>query len=396
MFWELIYFETNISINPINPSTNNSINLSTLLTYQPMREALEIKYLENPLREYLICVCILLFGFLLKRLFANLISKQTFRIFKGIAQNQYYDQFLLLLRTPFEQLISLVILYAAFSRLNFPETWHIDGIEKFGLRWVIEAIYEIALITVITKLVLKSADYIAYVLSESDVEHLNLDLIRFLKELSKIVIIIFAFFVVLRLAFEVNITALIASLGIGGLAIALAAQDTIANLFGSFIIYLDKPFKVGDQIEVSDVKGIVERVGFRTTRVRTLDRSLVTVPNKKIVDSTLNNISLSEERRVKFMLQLTYESKSVDILNIIDEIKNAIIKNEDTSDELNVNFTDFDSSSLSILVIYFVTSNLYDKKIEVKQAINIQIMEIVERNNCKFAYPTQRLFLEKE
>jgi MscS family membrane protein len=361
-----------------------------------MQEALEIKYLENPLREYLICVCILIFGFLLKRLFANLISKQTFRIFKGIAKNQYYDQFLLLFRTPFEQLISLIILYAAFSRLNFPETWHIDGIEKFGVRWVIEAVYEIALITVITKLVLKSADFIAYVLTESDVEHLNLDLIRFLKELSKIVIVIFSIFVTLRLAFEVNITALIASLGIGGLAIALAAQDTIANLFGSFIIYLDKPFKVGDQIEVSDVKGIVERVGFRTTRVRTLDRSLVTVPNKKMVDSTLNNISLSEERRVKFMIQLTYESKSVDILKIIDEIKNAITKNEDTSDELNVNFTDFDSSSLSILVIYFVTSNLYDKKIEVKQAINIQIMEIVERNNCKFAYPTQRLFLEKE
>ena len=140
----------------------------------------------------------------------------------------------------------------------------------------------------------------------------------------------------------------------------------------------------------------MERVGFRTTRVRTLDRSLVTVPNKKIVDSTLNNISLSEERRVKFMLQLTYESKSTDILNIIDEIKNAILKNEDTSEELNVNFTDFDSSSLNILVIYFVTSNLYEKKIEVKQAINIQIMEIVERNRCKFAYPTQRLFLDKE
>jgi MscS family membrane protein len=198
------------------------------------------------------------------------------------------------------------------------------------------------------------------------------------------------------MAFEVNITALIASLGIGGLAIALAAQDTIANLFGSFIIYLDKPFKVGDQIEVSDVSGIVERVGFRTTRVRTLDRSLVTVPNKKIVDSTLNNISLSEERRVKFMLQLTYESKSGDILNIIDEIKSAILKNEDTSEEINVNFTDFDSSSLNILVMYYVTSNLYEKKIEVKQAINIQIMEIVERNHCKFAYPTQRLFLDKE
>jgi MscS family membrane protein len=360
-----------------------------------MRETLEIKFLENPLREYLICAAILLFGFLLKRLFANIISKQTFRIFKGITNNEFYDKFLELIRTPFEQLISLIIIFIAFNRLNFPEAWNFDKIEKFGVRWVLEAVFEIALITVITKLVLKAADFIAYVLIESDIEHVNLDLIRFLKELTKIIVVIFAFFITLGLAFEVNITALIASLGIGGLAIALAAQDTIANLFGSFIIYLDKPFKVGDQIEISDVKGVVERVGFRTTRVRTLDRTLVTVPNKKMVDSTLNNISLSHERRVKFTLQLTYGSQSKNILKIIDEIKTVIEKNTETSDEMTVHFTDFDSSSLNILVIYFVKSNIYDAMARVKEEINVQILEIVEQNNCQFAYPTQTVFLGK-
>ncbi len=360
-----------------------------------MQETLEIKFLENPLREYLICAAILLFGFLLKRLFANIISKQTFRIFKGITNNEFYDKFLELIRTPFEQLISLIIIFAAFNRLNFPEAWNFDKIEKFGVRWVLEAVFEIALITVITKLVLKAIDFIAYVLTEGDLEHVNVDLIRFLKELTKIIVVIFAFFITLGLAFEVNITALIASLGIGGLAIALAAQDTIANLFGSFIIYLDKPFKVGDQIEVSDVKGVVERVGFRTTRVRTLDRTLVTVPNKKMVDSTLNNISLSYERRVKFILQLTYGSKSQNILKIIDEIKAVIGNHNETSEEITVNFTDFDSSSLNIVVIYFVKSNIYDTMTQVKEDINIQIMEIVERNECQFAYPTRTVFLEK-
>ena len=360
-----------------------------------MQETLEIKFLENPLREYLICAAILLFGFLLKRLFANIVSKQTFRIFKGITNNEFYDKFLELIRTPFEQLISLIIIFAAFNRLNFPEAWNFDKIEKFGVRWVLEAVFEIALITVITKLVLKAIDFIAYVLTEGDLEHVNVDLIRFLKELTKIIVVIFAFFITLGLAFEVNITALIASLGIGGLAIALAAQDTIANLFGSFIIYLDKPFKVGDQIEVSDVKGVVERVGFRTTRVRTLDRTLVTVPNKKMVDSTLNNISLSYERRVKFILQLTYGSKSQNILKIIDEIKAVIGNHNETSEEITVNFTDFDSSSLNIVVIYFVKSNIYDTMTQVKEDINIQIMEIVERNECQFAYPTRTVFLEK-
>lgn len=360
-----------------------------------MLETLEIKFLENPLREYLVCAAILLFGFLLKRLFANIVSKQTFRIFKGITKNQYYDKFLELFRTPFEQLISLIIIFAAFNRLNFPDAWNFDKIEKFGVRWVLEAVFEIALITVITKLVLKAIDFIAYVLSESDIEHVNIDLIRFLKELTKVIVVIFAFFITLGLAFEVNITALIASLGIGGLAIALAAQDTIANLFGSFIIYLDKPFKVGDQIEISDVKGIVERVGFRTTRVRTLERTLVTVPNKKMVDSTLNNLSLSHERRVKFILQLTYDSKSRNILSIIDEVKQVISEHPNTSDEMTVHFTDFDSSSLNILVIYYVKSIVYEVMVTTKEEINVQIMDIVERNHCQFAYPTQTVVLSK-
>ena len=358
-------------------------------------EILNNTFLENPIREYLIFAGILAFGFLLKRLFATIISKQTFRIFKGFAKNQYHEKFLQLFRKPFEQLLTLIILFIAFNRLNFPESWNFDAIEHFGVRWVIEAAYEIALIIVIAKLVLKSADFIAFVLIESDLEHTNFDLIRFLKELSKITIVIFAFFIALGLAFEVNITALIASLGIGGLAIALAAQDTIANLFGSFIIYLDKPFKAGDQIEISDVKGIVERVGFRTTRVRTLDRSLVTVPNKKMVDSTLNNISLSEERRVKFKLNLTYKSKSDAILNIISQIKEVIKNHDKTSDEITVNFTDFDASSLSLLIIYFVQTNRYEDLVEVKEDINIAIIKIVEENNCEFAYPTQTVYLEK-
>lgn len=358
-------------------------------------EVLNNTFLENPLREYLICLSIILVGFLLKRLFATLISQQTFRIFKNISQNQYYDKFLELFRKPIEQLLSLIILYTAFNRLNFPTSWNFDAIEHFGIRWVIEAVFEIALIIVIAKLLLKTADFMAYVFIEDDSDKSNIDLIRFIKELTKITVVILAFFVTLRLAFEVNITALIASLGIGGLAIALAAQDTIANLFGSFIIYLDKPFKAGDHIEISDVKGIVERVGFRTTRVRTLDKTLVTVPNKKMVDSTLNNISLSTERRVKFTLNLTYKSKSDAILNIITQIKQIIDEHPHTTPDITVNFTDFDTSSLGILVIYFVRTNKYEDLVSVREDINIGIMKVVEANDCQFAYPTQTVYVNK-
>jgi MscS family membrane protein len=353
-------------------------------------------FLDNTLYQYLIAFGILLLGFLLKRVSARIISRQSFRFVKGISHNRYSEVFVTLFLKPVEQFLTVMVIYFALDRLRFPAAWDIDPIEKFGVRWLIDALFEIAIIVVFTRIILRVIDFVSYVFIHSDDTEVSKDLVRFIKELSKVLAIIISFFVILAQAFEVNITALIASLGIGGLAVALAAQDTIANLFGSFIIYLDKPFSVGDLVEAGEIKGHIEKIGFRTTRVRTLDRSLLTVPNKKMVDAALNNITQSTQRRVKFTLQLTYGAKSENILNIIDQIKIEVDAHPDTCDETNVRFTEFGSSSLNILVMYFVNSNEFEKMIEVKEMLNLKIMQIVEDNHCSFAYPTQTIHLEKQ
>ncbi len=352
-------------------------------------------FLDNTLFQYFIALGILLFGFLLKRVSARIISRQSFRFVKSISHNQYSEVFVTLFLKPVEQFITVMVIYFALDRLHFPTAWDIDPIEKFGVRWLIEALFEIAIIVVFTRIALRVIDFISYVFIHSEDTEVNKDLVRFIKELAKVLAIILSFFVILAQAFEVNITALIASLGIGGLAVALAAQDTIANLFGSFIIYLDKPFSVGDLVEAGDIKGYIEKIGFRTTRVRTLDMSLLTVPNKKMVDAALNNITQSTQRRVKFSLQLTYDAKSENILNIINQIKAEIDSHPDICDETTVRFSEIGASSLNILVLYFVNSNEYEKMIEVKETLNIKIMHIVENNHCSFAYPTQTIHLEK-
>ncbi|MEI6882168.1 MAG: mechanosensitive ion channel family protein, partial [Bacteroidota bacterium] len=351
--------------------------------------------LDNTLYQYLIAFGILLLGFLLKRVSARIISRQSFRFVKGISHNRYSEVFVTLFLKPVEQFLTVMVIYFALDRLRFPAAWDIDPIDKFGVRWLIEALFEIAIIVVFTRIILRVIDFISYVFIHSEDTEVSKDLVRFIKELSKVLAIIISFFVILAQAFEVNITALIASLGIGGLAVALAAQDTIANLFGSFIIYLDKPFSVGDLVEAGEIKGHIEKIGFRTTRVRTLDRSLLTVPNKKMVDVALNNITQSTQRRVKFTLQLTYGAKSEHILNIIEQIKTEIDAHPDTCDETTVRFTEFGSSSLNILVVYYVNSNEFEKMIEVKEMLNLKIMHIVENNYCSFAFPTQTIHLEK-
>lgn len=355
----------------------------------------DITLLENSLADILLFAGILLVGILLKRFGARFLSRQSFRFFKAFSHNQFSEVFVDLLRKPIEQFLLVLIVYFAFERLTFPEAWQLAPVDKIGLRWLILVVWQIAFFVVLTRILLRGTDFFTHVLINRQESPVSPELANFLKELIKVVLVVLCAFAGLRFIFHVNITALVASLGIGGLAVALAAQDTLANLLGSFVIYLDKPFKAGDLIEAGEIKGRVEHVGFRTTRIRTLEKSLLTVPNKKLIDVALNNITLSEARRVKFELGLTYQSKSTQILSIIEDIKATLLAHPHVSDDLTVRFSDFTNSSLNILVIYFVQSNEYDLMISVKEEINVKIMGIIEKHGASFAFPTQTIYLEK-
>ncbi len=209
------------------------------------------------------------------------------------------------------------------------------------------------------------------------------------------VLVILCVFMALRIIYHVNITALVASLGIGGLAVALAAQDTLGNLLGSFIIYLDKPFKAGDHVTTNDIDGTVEHVGFRTTRIRTPEKSLLTVPNKKLIDTPLNNITLSEGRRVQVDIGLTYSTTSAQIVTIMEDIKNALKEHPQIMPESTVRFTAFNPSSLNVMVVYFVNGNDGALMLNVKEEINLRIMAIVEANGSAFAFPTTTIEVKR-
>lgn len=356
---------------------------------------LEQELLENPLKEIVLFLGILLAGIVLKRFVALTISRYAYIFVKRFSHNQFADEFVALARKPVEQLITLIILYFAFMRLKFPDSWALAGETSVGIRWFILVLYKIAVLVVGTKLLMRAADFVSLVIYKNNEEDISNELVVFLKELAKVTLVIVALFAGLRFIFNVNITALIASLGIGGLAVALAAQDTLANLLGSFIIYLDSPFKQGDTIEFGETSGTVEHVGFRTTRIRTFNKSLLIVPNKKIIDSILNNITSSSMRRVRFEIGLTYQTTGDQMKKVIQEIHDCISNNPKTTEESTVRFTKFGDSALTILVTYFVQGNEYDTMITVRETINLEIMQIVKRNGCDFAFPTQSLYIEK-
>ena len=179
------------------------------------------------------------------------------------------------------------------------------------------------------------------------------------------------------------------------MAIALAAKDTVANLFGSLVIFSDKPFKIGDWIKTPVVEGTVEAVGIRSTKVRTFAQALVSVPNAVLANSEILNWSRMGKRRIKLILGLTYSTKAIDLQNIVKETKEMLKKHQDIhQDTIYIYFTNFDASSLGVFCYFFTKTTSWGEFMRVKEDVNFKIMQIVENNNASFAFPSQSIYLE--
>lgn len=192
----------------------------------------------------------------------------------------------------------------------------------------------------------------------------------------------------------------LAGLGVGGLAVALAAQQTIANLIGSLIIMIERPFSVGDSIKLKDAEGVVENVGFRSTRIRTGYNSLVTIPSSQIVNSTIDNMALRDYRQIKIDLGLTYNMPIEKIKEFIEGIKHILDTHPDTrKDNFQVFFYRFGPHSLDILVDFFLKVHNKMDELTERQQIFLDILQLAKVMGIEFAFPTQTLYvaeLEKE
>lgn len=195
----------------------------------------------------------------------------------------------------------------------------------------------------------------------------------------------------------INVTALIASLGIGGLAFALAAKDTVANLFGSFSLLADKSIRMGEWIKVNGVEGTVEDIGMRTTKIRSFQKSLITVPNLIISNSPIENFSRRGVRRIKMHIGLTYGTTEAQMTRIVEEIKYMLHSHPNISQKetLLVNFDSFGDSALNIFIYTFTATSNWEKYLNIREDIHLKIMKIVEENDSSFAFPSQSVYVEQ-
>jgi small-conductance mechanosensitive channel len=190
----------------------------------------------------------------------------------------------------------------------------------------------------------------------------------------------------------VNITSVIAGLGIGGIAVALALQNILNDLFSSFAIYFDKPFVAGDFIIVGEHMGVVEKIGIKTTRIRALQGEEIVISNKELTSTRIQNFKKMQKRRVVFAFGVVYGT-SLEKLKKIPLIVGEIIKSEKLAELDRVHFVKFDDSALTFEVVYYLLSADYNDYMDVNQNILLSIKENFEKENISMAFPTQTLYI---
>ncbi len=231
-----------------------------------------------------------------------------------------------------------------------------------------------------------------------DDNEFDMNFVQMVRIVSKVLIVLFGSIYLLKAATGKPMTTLLAGLGIGGLAVALAAQDTLKNLFGSFMIMVDKPFKVGDRVVAESVDGYVEEIGFRSTRLRTLTGHLVSVPNEKMASVSIENIGRRPSIRRYTNITITYDTPVEKVERAVSLIREILKDHRGMHPDYppRVHFDEFNDTSLNIAMFYWFHPPDYWEAIKFDEEVNLRIMRAFEAEGIEFAFPTTTTYLAQD
>ena len=334
--------------------------------------------LDNSVRQYAVVFGIILVAYLLKKFVSLYAALAFFGIMKLMGRSIERKAFLELVKGPVEIFLFVLISFFALLNLNFPGILFYSFYSTNTQR-LITGIAEAVIIILFFLTLLRGIDYMTLVLEKkADKTEGQEDnqLIIFFKDFLKVILIIIGVLTLLKFVFNQEISQILAGLSIVGAAIALAARESIENLIASFIIFFDKPFTTGDQLKVNNITGIVERIGLRSTRIRTAEKTYVTVPNKQMVDSIVDNLSLRTHRRGELRLEIDLRTTTDAIVEFEEGIRKILQHKYIT--ESSVLLSDIAQQSYIISVEYFSVAIGINEFNKMKQEINLQIMKLME------------------
>jgi MscS family membrane protein len=340
---------------------------------------------DNPVKKYLFVLVAILTGLLLKRIFSRFIAGQLFRGAAALDKRIDKNSFVKLLLEPLEIFLIAFITIVAIDKLRFPSALEFELFEV-PFKSVVHGMAKTILIVVFIWLMLRVIDFISLLLKEKArvtggiKDH---QIVVFFRDFLKVVIVIIGLLMVLGMAFGFEVNKLWTGLGLAGAALALSLKESIENLIASFIIFFDKPFMAGDNVKVSNISGTVERIGLRSTRIRTDLKTYVTVPNKQMVDSIVDNQTLRTYRKAEVRLQLDSSTPAATISSFVENCRKVLQEKEFISDA-TVFLNDISGTAFLVNIDYFTTPIPLAEFNEIKQKLNLEILSQIEERKIVF------------
>jgi len=350
---------------------------------------------DNPLRKYFFVFLAILIGLLFKRLFSKYVAGLLFRAASTLGKDIDKNAFVKLLLDPLEIFLIAFISIVGLDKLRFPPIWDFD-IMEVPFKSIVHGIAKTILIVLFIWLLLRIIDFISMVVKEKarlTGQIKDNQMVVFFRDFLKVIIGIIGVLMVLGMGFGVEVSKVWTGLGLAGAALALSLRESIENLIASFIIFFDKPFMVRDIVKVNNITGTVEGIGLRSTRIRTDQKTYVTVPNKQMVDSIVDNQTLRTYRKAELRLQLESSTAATTLDAFIADIRKLLTEKPFILDA-TVFLMDISGTSFQVNIDYFTTPIPLVEFNEIKQKINLEILHLMEHRKMQVAGSAMRVKID--
>lgn len=350
-----------------------------------MNDFLEQVWLDNKIKHYLIVAGVILFVLLLKRFISRYLAGLLFRLVHKIWRDVDKPSFINLIFQPIGFFLLILVSIISLHKLLFPADLNID-LYGYSVKQIIHSLGNIILIVSFVWLLLRIIDFVSLILEKK--ANLTPDmsdnqLVVFFRDFFKVVIVIIGIMLVMNFALGLNVGSLITGLSIVGAAVALALRESLENLIASFVIFFDKPFTTGDLVKVQNITGTVEKIGLRSTRIRSDYKTYVSVPNKQMVDSVLDNLSLRTQRRGDIKLEISLQTSSSLIEQLVTGVKKILDRKDVES--ANVHLSDITSIAIVIVSDYYTEPVTIQEFNMIKQEVNLQSLQLLESLKIELA-----------
>ncbi len=349
-------------------------------------------YMGEKVTNYIWCIGIVAATMLLKGPVAALLTRISSSLSARINYKEHKGTIREMLFKPIERLLQTILYFVAVNQLDslldriaIRHSMGSNGKINIRLGDIVDHVFYLLFILFFTKVITSFVDFIYYLrMDKARVEknYSRIQLFPLIKEMTKLGLWTLSAFWIMGSIFHVNVPALITGLGIGGVAIALAGKETVENFFAAFTILSDKPFQTGDIIKLGDTEGTVERIGFRSTRLRNADGSAYIIPNQNLVSQNLVNLSACSSRRVKVFANIKYGLNHEALAKLIEMIKDAVRTVPHIEEPVEVNIETFDKETFQLAISYQLPHPLPDDAslVTLKRDVNMKIFEITTAN----------------